>query len=155
MKSAAYLKVEERMVARCRDRGLPVTAQRRAILRALAARHDHPTADQVYASASTRLPGMTRATVYRVLEALEGLGIVRRVAHAGTGARYEVDSGPHHHLVCGGCGRIADVHDSAWNQLPAPRVPGFEIRDYSIQFRGTCGSCRGQGRGTPQERSKA
>jgi len=80
---------------------------------------------------------------------------VRRVAHAGTGARYEVDSGPHHHLVCGGCGRIADVHDPAWDHLPAPRAPGFEIRDYSIQFRGMCGSCRGQGRGSPQERRKA
>lgn len=136
--------MEERMVARCRDRGLPVTAQRRAVLRALAGRKDHPTAEQVHAAALARQPGMTRATVYRVLEALESLGVVRRVEHAGTAARYEVDTGPHHHLVCLECGRIADLHDPALEGLPPPpvRAPGFVVREYSIQFRGVCGACR-------------
>jgi len=136
------------MAARCRERGLPVTPQRRAVLRALSARRDHPTAEQVHAAASARLPGMTRATVYRVLDALEAMGVVRRVDHAGAAARYEVDSGPHHHLVCVGCGRIADLHEPALESLslPASRARGFVVKEYSIQFRGLCSGCRKQQR---------
>lgn len=136
------------MAARCRERGLPVTVQRRAVLRALAGRGDHPTAEQVHAAAASRLPGMTRATVYRVLDALEGLGVVRRVEHAGSAARYEVDTGPHHHLVCVSCGRIADLHEPAPEglPLPAPRAGGFVVKEYSIQFRGHCRACRARER---------
>ncbi|HZN62717.1 MAG TPA: transcriptional repressor [Planctomycetota bacterium] len=135
---------EERLVARCRERGVPVTAQRRAVLRALSGRRDHPTAGQVHAAASARLPGMTRATVYRVLATLESLGVVRAVEHAGAAARFEVDTGAHHHLVCTGCGRIDDLHEPGLESLslPAPKTPGFVVREYSIQFRGLCGGCR-------------
>lgn len=132
------------MVARCRERGVPVTPQRRAVLRALSGRRDHPTAEQVHAAASARLPGITRATVYRVLETLESLGVVRTVEHAGTAARFEVDTGAHHHLVCVGCGRIDDLRDPALESLslPAPRAPGFAVREVAIQFRGLCHNCR-------------
>lgn len=133
-----------RMESLFRRRGVPVTAQRRAVLRALAGRRDHPTAEQIHAAASARLPGMTLATVYRVLGTLERLGIARRVAHAGTGARFEVDSGAHHHLVCLACGRILDLRDPALGALaiPAPRAPGFHVREITIQFRGLCRACR-------------
>ena len=139
---------EERLVARCRERGVPVTPQRRAVLKALSGRRDHPTAEQVHAAASARLPGMTRATVYRVLATLETLGVVRTVEHAGTSARFEVDTGAHHHLVCDGCGRIDDLHETALESLslPALRTPGFAVREYSIQFRGLCNGGRKQPR---------
>lgn len=142
------------MAARCRERGWPVTAQRRAVLRALAGRRDHPTAEQVHAAAAGRQPGMTRATVYRVLEALETLGVVRKVAHAGAAARYEVDTGPHHHLVCVSCGKIADLRDPGLErlELPPSRASGFVVDDYTIQFRGRCGACRS--RGSAHERSR-
>ena len=147
---------ETRMVGRCRDRGLPVTAQRRAVLHALAGRRDHPTAGQLHAGAAARVPGITRATVYRVLDALERLGVVRRLDHAGGGARYEVDLGPHHHLVCTACGRIADLHDPALDGLSvsASKSGGFTVHDYSIQFRGLCGGCRPTAAKTPERRKR-
>ena len=146
MKAASA--AEERLVARCRERGVPVTPQRRAVLKALSGRRDHPTAEQVHAAATARLPGMTRATVYRVLATLESLGVVRTVEHAGAAARFEIDTGAHHHLVCVGCGRIDDLHEPALDSLslPAPRASGFAVREYSIQFRGLCGGCRKQQR---------
>jgi len=133
-----------RMVALCRRRGVPVTAQRRAVLRALAGRRDHPTAERIHAAAAARLPGMTLATVYRVLAALERLGVARRVAHDGTGARFEIAEGAHHHLVCLSCGRILDLRDPALEALalPAPRAAGFHVQEVSIQFRGLCRPCR-------------
>ena len=146
MKTGADRGAEARLVARCRKAGVPVTAQRRAVLRALAARRDHPTAEQVHAAAAARAPGMTRATVYRVLEALERLEVVRRVERGGGAARFEVATGPHHHLVCVSCGRIDDLRDPAPAGPPpaAARAAVFLVREILIQFRGLCRSCRGR-----------
>jgi Fe2+ or Zn2+ uptake regulation protein len=45
---------------RCRASGMPWTVQRRAILAALLARSDHPTADVLYADTAKTLPGVSR-----------------------------------------------------------------------------------------------
>ena len=145
--------VLERMESLCRRQGRRMTVQRRAVLEALAGRGDHPTAEQVHAAVRGRMPGMSRATVYRVLETLAAWGVARRVDHAGTPARFEVDSGAHHHLVCTGCGRIRDVRDAGLLDLSVRplHLEGFRVRDFTIQFRGLCRRCRR--RGAAQERS--
>ena len=127
----------------CHRQGLPLTVQRRAVLEALMRRHDHPTADALFADVSARLPGISRPTVYRTLDALVEIGIARKVCHPGAAARFEVQSHRHHHLVCLGCGRMVDLEDPRLDNLPFPGVgaQGFEVHDYSIQFRGTCADC--------------
>jgi Fur family peroxide stress response transcriptional regulator len=127
----------------CRRQGLPLTVQRRAVLEELVRRQDHPTADQVFKDVATRLPGVSRTTVYRVLETLVETGIARKVCHPGAAARFEVESHRHHHLVCLRCGRMTDVEDPRLDKLPFPDAGahGFELTDYSIQFRGTCADC--------------
>lgn len=92
-----------------RSRGLPLTVQRRAVFEDLLARTDHPTADQVHDSVRSRMPGMSRTTVYRVLEALVRLGSARRVCHFGPAVRYDANIGRHDHLVCSACDRVIDV----------------------------------------------
>ena len=64
-----------------REQGLSLTSQRRVILEALLKRKDHPTADQVYELVRDRLPGLSRATVYRALETLVQAGAARKVFH--------------------------------------------------------------------------
>jgi Fur family peroxide stress response transcriptional regulator len=127
----------------CREHGLPLTVQRRAVLNALIHRNDHPTADQVAEEVEARLPGVSRTTIYRVLDTLVRMNIARKVCHPGPSARFEVDSQRHHHLVCVHCGRMIDVEDSRFDTLPFPDVAGhgFELTDYSIQFRGMCPDC--------------
>ena len=127
----------------CRQHGLPVTAQRRAVLEALVAREDHPTADQLFEVVRMRLPDISRTTVYRVLETLVRVGAVQRVSHLGSAVRYDAFTEPHHHLVCVRCERLLDVVDPALDGLhpPAQLPPGFEILDYSVHFRGVCSNC--------------
>jgi Fur family peroxide stress response transcriptional regulator len=130
--------------AECRKRGLALTIQRRAVFEQLAERRDHPTADQVYDALSARLPGLSRTTVYRVLETLVAAGLARRVHHTGAAARFDAVTERHHHLVCESCGRLVDLEDAAVPRLRVPdaRGKGFRIRDYSISFTGLCSSCR-------------
>ena len=128
----------------CRERGFRLTHQRRVILEALLARHDHPPADLLYEDVRSRLPSVSRTTVYRVLEMLVRIGAARTVCHPGCTVRYDARTGRHHHLVCLGCGRIEDVEVPELDDLPVRgAVPrGFEVRDYSVQIQGTCANCR-------------
>ena len=59
--------------ALCRSKRLPLTVQRRAIFEAVLERDDHPAADQVFEVVKERIPGVSRTTVYRVLDTLVDL----------------------------------------------------------------------------------
>ena len=127
----------------CRRHGLPLTVQRRVILEALAAHEDHPTTDRIFAEVRERLPGLSRTTVYRVLETLVKVGAARKVCHPGASARFEVKMSRHHHLVCLHCEKMVDLEDPSFDRIPLPagRRLGFQVADYSIQFHGLCKDC--------------
>jgi len=129
--------------SRCRSLGLAVTIQRRAVFEELAERRDHPTADQVYETLRGRLPGLSRTTVYRVLETLVAAGFARKVHHADAVARFDPMVERHHHLVCDRCARLVDIEDAAVPPLalPSTRGSGFEIRGYTVSFTGLCPRC--------------
>ncbi|HJT23769.1 MAG TPA: Fur family transcriptional regulator [bacterium] len=132
----------------CRERGVPLTVQRRAILESLAPREDHPTADQVFEDVAHRLPGLSRTTVYRVLETLVEMGVIHKANHLGSAARYDPNTERHHHLTCLSCHKVMDVEDGMVQrvQLPKAQSKGFEIRDYSVHFKGYCPECLKKGK---------
>jgi Fur family transcriptional regulator, stress-responsive regulator len=121
----------------------PVTVQRRAALKALIRRDDHPTADALYADVVAELPGVSKATVYRALDNLVELGLARRVHHEGSVARYDGNAERHHHLICARCGSISDVAWEVLDAIPIPRIPrdAFEVHDFFVNFQGLCRDC--------------
>jgi Fur family peroxide stress response transcriptional regulator len=148
MQKADRLARVSELQRRCRERGVPVTPQRRAVFEALLAATDHPTAEHLHAAVSRRLSGISPATVYRVLELLVDLGMARRVCGPGSRCRYDAKVHRHHHLVCFTCERMMDYEDAALNRLPVPdtKRTGFRVDDYSIHFRGICADCLRKGR---------
>ena len=131
----------------CREQALPLTVQRRDILKTVLERSDHPTADQVHEAVKKQIPGLSRTTVYRVLETLVQLGAIRRLHHPGASARFDGRIDRHHHLVCKMCHKIVDVDCRAFNGLklsPSKRC-GFTVEDYSVHFIGMCEACRKEG----------
>ncbi len=129
----------------CRETGTPCTVQRRAILEAVLASDDHPTADQIYHDVSARQRGISRATVHRTLETLVRLGAVAKVCHLGRAVRYDGRLRPHHHLVCLRCDKIIDLVDERLDRLPLPDTSahGFRTLDHRVELRGICKDCRG------------
>jgi Fur family peroxide stress response transcriptional regulator len=128
----------------CREQGLPLTVQRREILRAVLERDDHPAAEQVYDAVKDRIAGLSRTTVYRVLETLVGLGVIRRLHHPGASTRFDGKTVRHHHLVCKTCDRVIDISSRGLDdlELPPRQRHGFQIEDYSVHFVGVCAECR-------------
>jgi Fur family peroxide stress response transcriptional regulator len=127
----------------CKKSRLPLTVQRRAIMEALAGREDHPSADQLYEAVRERLPGLSKTTVYRVLETFVRLGVVRRVSHPGAAARYDAVVENHHHMLCVDCQKLIDLEAGEFEnmRLPDELKGGFRVLDYSIYFLGVCASC--------------
>lgn len=132
--------------AALKSHGLPLTIQRRRLLEGFLGRTDHPSAETLYREIGPTLPGLSRATVYRTLEKLVELGLVARIGHHGAETRYDPRIGRHHHLVCEVCGAVRDHEAIALDALPLPDPrTGFEVRDYTVHFRGTCSACRPRG----------
>lgn len=126
-----------------RDAGLRVTAPRLAVLNVLKG-HPHSSADAIARQARAALGSVSIQAVYDVLRAGVNAGLVRRIEPAGFSARYETRTGDnHHHLVCRGCGAVADV-DCAAGEAPClqPCDPaGFKIDQAEVLFWGECPDC--------------
>ncbi|MGD8415290.1 MAG: transcriptional repressor [Candidatus Latescibacterota bacterium] len=129
---------------RCREAGLPVTFQRRAILEAVLESDLHPTANQVYEAVKSVSRGVSRATVHRNLEIMAGMGVITRTSHPGGVARYDGRTDIHHHLICLSCNSVVDIDDDHLNSLKIPDTSsfGFEVSDFRVQLRGVCRDCK-------------
>lgn len=126
-----------------RDRGLRVTGARLGVLHALD--HDpHSTADDVVHAVRRELGAVSVQAVYDCLHALTAAGLLRRVEPAGHPARYERRVGDnHHHVVCRGCGTVADV-DCTVGQAPCltpSATHGFAVDLAEVTFWGLCPAC--------------
>lgn len=126
-----------------RDRGLPVTAQRLAILAAVSAR-PHATAENIATDVRDKIGSISRQAVYDVLGVLVEKGIIRRIQPARSPALYEDRvSDNHHHLICRTCGCAKDV-DCAVGHTPcltASDNGGFSIDEAEVIYWGTCPNC--------------
>jgi Fur family ferric uptake transcriptional regulator len=92
--------------------------------------------------------GVARASIYRILDELEGLRLVTRVEVGQGVARYEAnrpDGHHHHHLVCDGCGDLVPFEDEQLERAVrglSDRLP-FTIAEHEVVLHGSCADCRG------------
>ena len=131
-----------------REHGLQVTAQRLAVLRAVAER-PHCTADNVAEDVRAEIGAISKQAVYDALGMLAEKGLIRRIQPAGSPALYENRVGDnHHHVICRACGRTADV-DCAAGETPcltAADDSGYQIDEAEVIYWGTCPECLSAGR---------
>jgi Fur family transcriptional regulator, stress-responsive regulator len=131
-----------------RGHGLQVTAQRLAVLRAVADR-PHCTAAEIAAVVRSEIGAISLQAVYDALSTVSEKGLVRRIQPAGSPARYEnrIEDN-HHRLICRACGRMVDV-DCAVGAAPcltAADSAGLEIDEAEVIFWGRCPDCAAQAR---------
>jgi Fur family ferric uptake transcriptional regulator len=104
----------------------------------------HADTDTLIGAVRADLPTVSHQAVYDVLRALSLAGLVRRIQPSGSVARYESRVGDnHHHVVCRGCGAIADV-DCAVGHAPcltASDDHGFTVDEAEVVYWGTCPAC--------------
>jgi Fur family transcriptional regulator, stress-responsive regulator len=127
-----------------RAHGLRVTRPRLAVLDVLG-RGGHLEVDEIALRVRQRLDTVSTQAVYDVLGALARVGLARRIEPAGSPALYERRAGDnHHHVVCRGCGRVADV-DCAVGEAPCmdpSAAQGFVVDEAEVTFWGLCPICQ-------------
>ena len=127
-----------------RRRGLRVTPQRLAVLRAVS-EAPHVTTDVVAETVRGEIGSISAQAVYDALAALTEKGLLRRIQPAGSPARYENRVGDnHHHLICRDCGRTVDVDCAVGLQpcLTAVDDAGFEVDEAEVIYWGQCPTCQ-------------
>lgn len=128
-----------------RSHGLHVTAQRLAVLRAVA-RRPHSSADTIAHEARAEIGAISVQAVYDALSILTDKGLLRRIQPAGSPALFDPRVGDlHHHAICRTCGAVADV-DCAVGAAPcltAATNSGYDIDEAEVVYWGTCPDCRG------------
>lgn len=134
--------------ARLRDRGLRWTPQRETVIAVLSATvpGDHVTAAELVERCRARDGRTVPSTVYRTLDVLEDLGLVRHGHGADGREEYHVlPAGQHGHLHCSTCSATweitADQADAVAAALKA--AGGFEIDIGHVTLVGRCADCAG------------
>jgi Fur family ferric uptake transcriptional regulator len=140
-----------------RRRGIQVTAQRLAVLRAVSTR-PHTTADAVAVAVRAEIGAISLQSVYDALGVLVTEGLIRRIQPAGSPARFEDRVGDnHHHLICRVCNRVVDV-DCAVGSAPcltAVDHKGYEIDEADVAYWGRCPDCLAQSRSSSRRSASA
>jgi Fur family ferric uptake transcriptional regulator len=132
------------LVDRLREAGYKITPPRLAVLEVIQREGEHLNPAEILRQAQEIHAQTGRATVYRTLELLTQLGIVRPIYVGESGPTYIRAEGGHHHLVCSHCGRVVDfdqcMADDMQRDLEARF--GFQIRSHLLEFYGLCAACR-------------
>jgi Fur family transcriptional regulator, ferric uptake regulator len=119
---------------------------RTAVVEALAGHDCAVTAIELDDELRRRKPAVARASVYRALEQLEELGLVRRLEVCRGTAGYErVDPAGHHHhhAICRDCGRMVPFEDRSLEQAIGrlSEEMDFKVTEHDVVLRGHCVHC--------------
>ena len=115
-----------------------ISPQARMVLDVLAAERCHLTAEEIL----SRLDGVGTATVYRALDRLTELGLIRRLSLNSKTAVYEYIRKEHMHFVCTRCGRVHDVPaDLSGMAREAAKVCGHQAELSEVTAYGVCKDC--------------
>ncbi len=132
-----------------REQGYKLTPQRHALLKVIAAQHDHLSSEQIFEKTRQEYPGIGRVTVYRTLDLLNKLNLLCRF-HAPDGCNSYIMRRPtehHHHLVCSACGQVIDFTDCQLDSLEnrLSSETGFNVEGHLLELYGRCQDCQRTG----------
>ena len=134
----------EGVPALLRERGLRWTPQRRTLIEVLAATTGHATGAELVERCRGRDSTTVPSTVYRTLDMLEELGIVRH-AHGLDGREefHVLPTAEHGHLRCEGCGAAWEIGEDEARRLTATLAAerGFRVDLSHLTIVGRCAGC--------------
>jgi len=124
--------------------GYRMTPQRMAILHVLHHEGTHLSPTDIYKKARKELASLTEPTVYRTLEFLAEIGLVRSSSSGNRHLTYQIAGEDHHHVVCRVCGSEIEVQhkvlENLYRQLES--TSGYVRIDSHVTFFGVCPECQ-------------
>ncbi len=127
-----------------RKRGYRLTPQRHMILSVIQEADGHLNIDQILERVQERNPYVSLSTVYRTLELLRELALVRENHLPGEQPHYETaESAAHHHLVCRRCRAVIHLEDTLLGNLHEQLQQQYTFHDLTLDLvaAGYCDAC--------------
>ncbi len=131
-----------------RDAGYRVTRSRLAVLQVLTSAEKILDAAAIYRRGRQLHPRLGRVSVYRTLDLLVELELVRQVHGEGDCHNYaRADRPEGHYLICQACVQVQEFPCTGLDLLldSVARQSGFLVRDHLLQLAGLCPACRPAG----------
>ena len=125
--------------ARCAEKGMRMTEQRRVIARVISGSHDHPDVEELHRRAAAIDSGISIATVYRTVRLFEDSGILERHDFRDGRSRYEEVPDQHHdHLIDMKSGKVIEFVDEEIERLQheIARRLGYKLVDHRLELYG-------------------
>lgn len=131
----------ERLTTLLQEKGIRPSAQRIAVLSAVANSSKHPSAEDIYTGLSELFHSLSRTTVYNSLKILSENGLLRELEIEAGCSRYDMAlQAPHSHFICRRCSRIFDMPmPDGMSEVIAPQ---FDIDAVEVTLRGLCTECK-------------
>ncbi len=120
------------------------TRQKTLILSAVRGTKTHPTAEQVHGMLLESGNDFSLGTVYRNLNHMAELGVIRRISVTNSPDRFDGDISPHHHICCSSCGGFHDFFDIDYDtglDGVIEKKSGFSLIRHETVFYGVCPDC--------------
>ncbi len=122
--------------------GIQPSAQRLAVAEYVLETDSHPSADRVFAEVRSRIPMISRATVYNTLNLLVRKRLLRQFVLAEGKVVFDPHMAPHHHFVDEVTGEIRDIPWDALEVRKVEALKGVKVREYQVVLRGTASRSR-------------
>ncbi len=137
----------EAILARLQERDYKLTPQRQLVVQTLLRNPEkHLSAEDVYHLVRQENPDIGLATVYRTLDLLSELDVLRKIEFGDGRTRYELreQAHHHHHLICTACGKVEEFGEDLLEALEeqVARQSGFRVTDHQVKFYGLCRACQ-------------
>jgi Fur family ferric uptake transcriptional regulator len=134
---AENLKHQTSIEARCAEKGMRMTEQRRTIARVLNSADDHPDVEELYRRCAKLDDRISISTVYRTVKLFEDSGIIERHDFREGRARFEQISDVHHdHLINLRTGEVIEFQSEEIEKLQAEvaRKLGYKLVDHRLEL---------------------
>ena len=125
--------------AKCKDKGVKLTEQRKIIAKIMSESSDHPNVDELYNRVSKIDSRISIATVYRTVKLFQESGILAKHDFKGGKARYEeLNEGHHDHLIDIKSGEIIEFVDNEIEELQKKVAEkyGYKLVDHKLELYG-------------------
>ncbi|MBN1305091.1 MAG: transcriptional repressor [Anaerolineales bacterium] len=134
----------EKWLEQLRKNGYRLTEARQAVIQVIVKSNYALTPFQVYEAARAQYPALGLVSVYRTLEKLEELKLIRRVHQdCGCNAYLPQAEGHQHLIICQKCGLACyfegDDLEDLFTKVGADH--GYEVTGHWLQLFGTCAEC--------------
>lgn len=132
------------LAKKLKQAGYKLTLPRMAVIQVLESHPEHLSHSQILKEGQKIYPKLSRATVYRTMELLVGLNLVRPLYLLDATQRFVLAEGGHHHLVCSGCGAIFEFAHCGTDRLAQELAEAYSFQIYShlLEFHGLCKDCQ-------------